>query len=413
MEILLPTPETAAQDWPQKVQVLAQQPFLPPFDPILLDFIHTVSNELMSSRQIRPYTELIAMAYWMRKSHIQHIIKMYYPHNPHSVLMPRGIVFHIAPANVDSIFMYSWFLSLLTGNSNIIRLSSRHNKAIETLLYIINSIIRQDCFEPIRRRNLILSYGHEDEITKILSENCQVRVIWGGDETIRHIRSIPLPPGATEIPFADRFSFCALQAKEVAGAPPEQLKKLAHDFFNDAFWFNQNACSSPRLVIWIGNSDDILTAKQRFWDELRIVIAEKNPGWDGPMLINRMAAGYHLAAMELTDSLSSPTAELPYRVHIKNLSPELRRQHTGNGMFFETELTNLCDLKAFISQKEQTLSVYGFCNQELRDFAKSLRRHTPNRIVPVGRALDFHPVWDGTNLLTAFCRECTISEDLS
>ncbi|MFC6804089.1 acyl-CoA reductase [Deinococcus caeni] len=39
--------------------------------------------------------------------------------------MPRGLVFHVPPANVDTIFIYSWLMSVLAGNRNVIRLSSR------------------------------------------------------------------------------------------------------------------------------------------------------------------------------------------------------------------------------------------------------------------------------------------------
>ena len=37
------------------------------------------------------------------------------------LLLSRGVVFHIAPKNVDTIFVYSFVLSLLCANKNIIR----------------------------------------------------------------------------------------------------------------------------------------------------------------------------------------------------------------------------------------------------------------------------------------------------
>src|SRR5229473_1854189 len=38
---------------------------------------------------------------------------------------PRGLVFHVPPANVDTIFVYSWALSALAGNRNVVRISPR------------------------------------------------------------------------------------------------------------------------------------------------------------------------------------------------------------------------------------------------------------------------------------------------
>lgn len=408
MEILLPIPTNQNQEWQQQVYSLATQPCLIPFDPILRQFVQTVASELMSAPQIRNYPELAALAYWMRKAHIQQLMQDYHYYYQNSVALPRGVVLHIAPTNVDSIFMYSWFLALLTGNANIIRLSPHRDKQLELLLAILSDILQRKAFEPIRSRNLIISYGHEDHITQMLSANCQVRVIWGGDETIRHIRSIPLPPNAIEIPFADKFSLCALNARRVAAASAAELATLVEHFFNDAFWFNQNACSSPRLVVWVGNEPDLVTAQRQFWQALTALLTAKGLTWEPAMRINRMVAGYSLAAQGMIDSMSSPTAELPYRVHIKRLTPTLRQQHPGNGLFFETEIAELCELIASISPKDQTLSVYGFSNQELRDFALKLHNPGLSRIVPVGQSLTFHPIWDGINLLTAFSRECTI-----
>jgi len=407
MEILLPLPPLCAK-WQQQVECAANESPLLPFEPLLLDFVHEVSTQLMSSKKIRSYPELVSLAYWMRKSHIHQIMQEYRQHYRHSIPMPRGVVLHIAPTNVDSIFMYSWFLALLTGNVNIIRLSSRSQPQQHLLLELLNNIFHNEIFEPIRKRNIILSYGHENEITKTLSAHCQVRVIWGGDQTVNDIRSIPLPPDAVEVSFADKFSWCALQAEKVLAAPAPEFENLLEQFFNDAFWFNQNACSSPRLVLWVGENSTVCAAKQRFWNDFKTVLEQKKLYHDPASRINRMVCGYNLAAQGLIDSMSSANADHPYRVQIKNITADLRQQHTGNGVFLETEIMNLAEMIPYVSPKDQTLSIYGFNQQEIYDFASQLHGRGFNRIVPIGQALTFHYIWDGINLLTAFTRELTI-----
>lgn len=410
MEILFPLQMYTDPSDLQKINGIAKQPTFIPFDPLLLEFVQTVSHKLLSSTQIRPYPELVALAFWLRKSHIHKIMQDYHHYYRHSVPLARGVVFHIAPANVNSIFMYSWFLALLTGNSNIVRLSQRRDHEMELLLDILNEIVHQQRFQPIGLRNLVVSYAHEQEHNSLFSENCQVRVIWGGDETIKQIRSIPLPPNAIEIPFANKFSMATIVASNVVGASIAETKHLATQFFNDAFWFYQNACSSPRLIVWIGNTSDIEIAKNMFWEQVKIVILEKGLHWDVSIRINRMANGYCLAAKGLIDHMSSELAELPYRVHIKSISPELREQHDGGGLFFETEMTNIQELLSSVTHKDQTLAVYGFSQQEILAAVSSLHSTGLNRIVPIGRALDFDITWDGINLLTAFSRELTITD---
>lgn len=39
--------------------------------------------------------------------------------------MPLGMVFHLVPSNVPTVAFYSWLMALLTGNSSVVRLSSR------------------------------------------------------------------------------------------------------------------------------------------------------------------------------------------------------------------------------------------------------------------------------------------------
>lgn len=41
---------------------------------------------------------------------------------PHTLRRPRGMTFHLPPRNVETIFLYSWILSFLAGNANIVRL---------------------------------------------------------------------------------------------------------------------------------------------------------------------------------------------------------------------------------------------------------------------------------------------------
>ena len=407
MEILLPTSEPC-QNWQFHVEQLAKEPSPIPFDQLLLDFVHAVSTQIMNSAKIRPFPELIALAFWLRKSHIRQIMQDYHQHYQQSIPQPRGLVFHIAPANLDSIFMYSWFLALLTGNANIIRLSYRRQVQIQLLLEVLNDTLNNKRFETIRKRNIILSYGHEDDITKILSAHCQVRVIWGGDQTVSHIRSIPLPPTAIDVPFANKFSWSALMATEVLAASEAEFKTLLEQFFNDAFWFNQQACSSPRLIVWVADPSTISAAKQRFWGAFKLLIEEKHLDQDAASRIDRMVCGYSLAAQGMIDAMSSSKADHPYRIHIQNITADLREQHRGNGVFLETEVMNLAEVIPFVSSKDQTLSVYGFSRQELCDFAMRLRGRGFNRIVPIGQALTFHHIWDGINLLTAFTRELTL-----
>ncbi|WP_420872013.1 acyl-CoA reductase [Cohnella rhizosphaerae] len=53
---------------------------------------------------------------------------------------------------------------------------------------------------------------------------------------------------ATELTFANRFSFSVLSANAIEEAAEAEMDRLVQQFYNDCYWFQQMACSSPRLV---------------------------------------------------------------------------------------------------------------------------------------------------------------------
>ncbi len=81
--------------------------------------------------------------------------------------VPRGTVFHIPPANVDTIFMYSWVLSMLMGNRNIVRLSRRSTPQVELIIKTFNRVL--ESHKDVATTTSIVSYGHEEEITREIS----------------------------------------------------------------------------------------------------------------------------------------------------------------------------------------------------------------------------------------------------
>ena len=379
-----------------------------PFSETAVSFIGNVSANLLQNPSVRQYPELIATAHWMRKAHILELQRDFESLCIERVRVPRGLVLHFAPSNVDSIFLYSWFLSLLMGNANLVRLSSRRGEQLDLLISILNAELESKEFASIRSRNLIVTYEHDEALTSWLSERCHSRVVWGGDATVQSFRKIPLNPLATEVVFPDRFSFALLEASKVLEASEEVIAKLANAFYADAFWFAQMACSSPRLVIWIGESSRCLAAKERFWRALADCLVERKQSFPEVVGFNKLTQGYKAVAEGWADEISGKGVETVARVHVGSDAAQVRFQHCGGGLFYECEMADLSSVAQFVTAKDQTMSYFGFDKQELREFVRLLRSRAIDRVVPIGQALNFNQVWDGQNLLTAFSREITI-----
>ena len=52
----------------------------------------------------------------------------------------RGLLFHICPSNVPTNFIYSFFLGLLSGNSNIIKIPSKNFEEKNIILLVIKKL---------------------------------------------------------------------------------------------------------------------------------------------------------------------------------------------------------------------------------------------------------------------------------
>jgi hypothetical protein len=404
--LLLPS---SAQDHDAQLQHLISTGTLPPFDPVVIDFIDAVSKAVLLDPAMRRMPEMMATAYWMRKAHVLELRQAFEQQRGGRVWLARGVVLHFAPSNVDSIFIYSWFISMLLGNGNVLRLSERRGQQVDLLLATINRLCAQERFQPIADRSLILSYEHDDVLTRKLSEACHARVLWGGDDSVRRLRAIPCNVLAIEVAFANRFSLAVVDAATVTKADDTALTGLAGRFYNDAYWFDQMACSAPRLVVWVGPAETCRLAQAAFWRALSHEVARRGVEYDEMIGLNKLVAAYVSAATGLSDHIVPGITGAVSRMHLApQAGAEFRRIECGGGLFFELELSRLDELASLLTERDQTLAYFGFAREQLEQFARTLPTRAVDRIVPIGTALDFSTVWDGSNLFQVLSREVEV-----
>ena len=395
------------------VDALARGSTLPawaPFDPRAVAFVGRLSQKLLTHPRIRVFPELAALAHWFRAARL-HDLAQRCRAPVDAVLRGRGLVFHLAPANVDSVAMYSWLIALLAGNVNWVRVSQKPSPQIDFIFEVLRQTLADEAVgRAVTGRVVLFTYPHDDAVTRTISAAAMCRVVWGGDATVAAIRAIPLRATAHEICFPDRFSAAAICAASILSLNEDALNNQAAAFYNDTFWFGQQACSSPRLLAWIGNEVDHARAKKRFWDAMQAQVERLQPENTPAMNMDRLVAAFSMAATELARPAPGYIDGMfPLRLDIERpLLPALKELHCGNGLFLEQRFEHLHELAPQLSDKEQTLAVFGFSHKELLDFIDFLPPRAIDRIVPFGEALSFAPVWDGINLFVAFTRQISL-----
>src|SRR4051812_22997102 len=170
-----------------------------PFATKRMDTLARLSAGLLADPVLRQDPASVSVAYWLRRAQLARLAKEHAQRaatEPDVVRVPVGRVLHMAPSNVDTLFLYSWALAYLCGNASIVRLSQEQGIIVTALLRVIDAVAAVDV--ELRESNRFVTYGHDDSITSALSEWCAHRIIWGGDEAVAAIRPLPLRPHASE-----------------------------------------------------------------------------------------------------------------------------------------------------------------------------------------------------------------------
>lgn len=388
---------------------------LTPYSEVVCDFLDTYSKALRGDAEAKAYPDVMTFAFWTRRGNIGKKKEEFLSSNNGKKRVGRGVIFHISPSNVPVNCMFTYAFGLLAGNSNVVRIPTKNFPQIDCMLRIIEEVLKEEAFSVIKEMTSFVKYDRtEIKYSEQLSSACDVRVIWGGDDTINSIRQALLPPRSTEITFADRYSFGIVSVDAIMKMSDDQLNNIANGFYNDTYLMDQNACSTPHLICFRKDGlslKDVENARLRFWNSI-FCVAKK----------------YSLDDIKVSDKytdlcdivMSSDNAPLFDGNIIKNVkeydnllyvcelstlpSDTVYRCRGRYGMFFEYEFDKYEELNILSDTKVQTCAVCGVDNNELRDFIIDQGWCGIDRIVPFGSTLDIDVIWDGYDIISSLSR---------
>ena len=375
-------------------------PLLPFSDEVIL-YLNELSSILLRMPEVRHYPDVVTFAFFCRKANLLHLQK---EHATNSLRLGRGLVFHIAPSNVPVNFAYSLICGLLAGNNNIVRLPGKQFRQVDLIVEALRTLSADERFDMVSRMVHLIKYDRGGIETTTYSALADVRVIWGGDETIRTIRQSPLPPRSYDIAFADRYSVCVLNAISILEEP--SLDKIVEGFYNDTYLFDQNACSAPQLMVWVGTENKIEKAKEYFWTALQQYVDRKYK-LEPILAVDKLSAFYRQAILSDVVKEENKNNNL-WRVRLRKLSADIPQYRCAGGYFSEYSTTDFNDLASIVTTKYQTLAYFGFSKDELQQFVLNNHIKGIDRIVQIGKTTDFSLIWDGYDLITMLSREISI-----
>lgn len=375
------------------------------FDDEIIEFCNMVSKKLLGNSRAKLYSDVVTLGFWLRKASLNKIRQDYEGRlSNNAIRIGRGAAFHIAPSNVPVNFAYSLFAGLITGNANVVRVPSKDYEQVNIVCDAIDEALQS--YDNLRPYIMLVRYGRENTINEYLSKICNTRIIWGGDSTIAEIRKFPIAPRTSEITFADRYSLAVIDADVYMNI--EDKQNIAQEFYNDTYLSDQNACTSPRVVVWKGKNFNVNEAREVFWNQLSILVRNKYQ-LQPIQSVDKLSLKYISAVKCVNEHLRfvDGNDNLITRIEVGRLSDCLMKYKGNSGYYYEYTMNDISELRDICNDEHcQTIGIIGDKSMFEPLIFSGIKG--VDRIVPIGRTMDFELIWDGYDLVERLTRTIVV-----
>ena len=358
---------------------------------MLLDF----GEQLGRSKEVDASAR--GLAFWLREANLENLKVAFttLQSSEMSVRRPLGHIFQIAPSNVDLLFLYTWSLALLTGNSISTKLGSKIDSAsLNPVIKILDGVLSRHPV-PAGMTNFFSANRHDPRIQEEIGY-CDAVVGWGSDETIEMLRHSATQAGKAFLGFPHRFSCALINADLWRESDGTGQSNLLTRFMSEVSAFDQGACTSPKTLVVVGRREnrldfiESLSRKElaftsneasgylRFVNKVRF---QQESGLRSPILVGSNRFLDLIRGIERVSQVSEMRCVM--------------------GMLPLIELDSLDQLSPVLDRQLQTLSVWGFEPFSVSNLLANSGRY-PIRTVRIGATHSFDFVWDGVNLLADF-----------
>lgn len=369
----------------------ARRAVVAPFSGARVDLVARVSEKLLG-RDRAGSSFIKHFAFWIRRGALQKLAANFERRlPPQTFARPRGLVFHLPPQNVETVFLYSWALAYLAGNANITRVPSEFSPAIRSVC----ELFLEELAAAGDETQFFVRYGSASKLSAVLSAESDARVVWGGDAKVAAFAPLPLRNGGKALWFGDRSSFSVMNGEALRGLDELGRRALAQRVYNDVFIFDQMACSSPHVLFVVGDPERDRTAVAGLLDAVaRLAVASGEAAETGHFM-RKMVAAYQAVAQGGVSSLEWRNPALTSVVSTPSKRHEAR---VGGGFLWVDFVPSIAAVRELALDRDQTLTHFGFTTEEVHALAAVVAASGVSRLTPSGTALDFDLVWDGYDL---------------
>jgi hypothetical protein len=312
---------------------------------------------------------------------------------------PLGIVGHWPAGNVEIQPILSMTCALLGGNAALVRIPKG---LVELTRILMEKLAQSDPGERLTRRIFMAAFDHgRQDLHETMARVVDGAMIWGGQESVLQVRSLPFPHWARIQVFGPRISVAAMDAE--AWSNPAEQETWCLRMARDLWQFDQQACSSPQ-VLYIENksgqsTEKFLSALQRAFETENKAHPRQDIAATLTSTISRARAAWllddvsHRALFPMGPDwtlLIGSGSDIPQPVQGKTLTV--------------LEVDDLIDAVSKLDGNVQTLGLGMADSEKEKEVALLAGQKGVDRIVKLGRMHTFVPPWDGVDLIRPMVR---------
>lgn len=307
----------------------------------------------------------------------------------------RGLVCHWLAGNVQILGMFALIQSIISKNVNLLKVSSRDDGVFTDILNAFKgtiyttvegyTITGDDLLKTI---SVVYFSRYADKLGVEMSKQADVRIAWGGRESVETVSNYPARYDTETIIFGPKLSFSVIAKENLCSV--QDAKKLARKVSVDVSVFDQTGCASPHNL-YVEEGGEV--SPEEFVDMLgdsmqktELQIPKPQMSAEQVSHIHSIRGVYDFKGSVIGSDTMSWTVLLDDLDEID--SPVYSR------VLFVHKVKSIFDSLKFIDENTQTIGIAAPTEKALA-FATDASRRGVMRLPLIGRMLNFEMPWDG------------------
>lgn len=316
----------------------------------------------------------------------------------------RGLVCHWLAGNVQILGMFALVQSIISKNVNLLKVSSRDDGVFTDILNEFKgvtytsesgySITGDDLLKTI---SVIYFSRHADKLGKEMSKEADVRIAWGGRESVETVSAYPARFDSETVIFGPKLSFSVIAKEELNSL--QEAKKLARKVSVDVSVFDQTGCASPHNL-YIEEGGEV--SPEEFCEILSDSMTKTELQIPKPEMSPEQISQIHsIRGVYDFKGTFKGSETMTWTILLDDLD-EIDKPVYSRVLFVH-KVVSIMDSLRFIDENIQTIGIAAPTEKALA-FATEATRRGVMRLPLIGRMLNFEMPWDGIFLFDRLVR---------